>query len=706
MTNTAPVSSVPLSIDYTSRDFYSIREELINLVKARFEGSQRQWSGTDPSDFGVALIEAFAYVGDLTNYYIDRIANETYLPTATQRKSVLNLASLYGYKPTGYRAALVEVTFTNGDSDNAVTATVTGASGNGTTVTYTANNTFSVGDYVTVTGVLSTGVDPANKGYQVTNALVTAATSTTFSVASTFTTTFASGGTAIKSYVIPAGTQVGAEVVCNDVVEELIFTTLQDAVLAPNSEATVYAQHGEDINTRTVGVDTEGGVIGEKIGTSTGEANQRFVLSENQVVDGSVKVYVMAGDVYQPWTEVEHLADYGPSDAVYRTEMDENNFVYVIFGDGVSGSIPDNLASIKADYIVGGGTIGNISSGVINTIIRIPGLNPSQKNAIDEVVDVTNLDVGSGGAEPEDNRSIRVNASQAIRSINRAVSLRDYADLALYATNAGKANATAEVWTSVTLYVAPVRNVGDLTKFPGFDDNNALPTQEWYTLQSAVENLMSNKTQIGVSLTVAPPVYVPVTVSLTYSKNEQYSSAQAEDDLRKAIINGFSYTYMDFEQVITPENIEAALNGLPSIRTARITALHRTGDTAARNTLIGGPAEIFTFLESGLTIAEASNEARLSALTANHGTFSPTFASQVGSDGYNSFYSYNLVVPTGTTSVTFTPTAAAGATVTVNGTTPATAVSTPVGTTTVPIIIVAADNSTVKVYTVTISRAS
>jgi hypothetical protein len=88
------VSNIPLAVDYTSRDYYSLRDELIARVKARVNvvDANRQWTGEDPADFGVALIEAFAYMGDIVNYYIDRIANESYLPTATQRKNIINLS--------------------------------------------------------------------------------------------------------------------------------------------------------------------------------------------------------------------------------------------------------------------------------------------------------------------------------------------------------------------------------------------------------------------------------------------------------------------------------------------------------------------------------------------------------------------------------------------------------------------------------------
>lgn len=69
------------------------------------------------------------------------------------------------------------------------TATITGASGNGTTVTYNAINTFSANQYITITGV-----NPS--AYNLTNAYITAATSTQFTVSNSATGTYVSGGLA------------------------------------------------------------------------------------------------------------------------------------------------------------------------------------------------------------------------------------------------------------------------------------------------------------------------------------------------------------------------------------------------------------------------------------------------------------------------------------------------------------------------------
>lgn len=81
------------------------------------------------------------------------------------------------------------------------TATVTNASGNGTTVTYTAYNGFVVGQTVTVSGIANIPANPPTQPsplpspYNLTG-VITSASFTQFSIASTATGSYTSGGTA------------------------------------------------------------------------------------------------------------------------------------------------------------------------------------------------------------------------------------------------------------------------------------------------------------------------------------------------------------------------------------------------------------------------------------------------------------------------------------------------------------------------------
>ncbi|HEV2914397.1 MAG TPA: putative baseplate assembly protein [Pyrinomonadaceae bacterium] len=52
----------------------------------------------DDDDFTIALLDAWAMVADVLTFYQERIANESYLRTATERGSVINLARLIGYE--------------------------------------------------------------------------------------------------------------------------------------------------------------------------------------------------------------------------------------------------------------------------------------------------------------------------------------------------------------------------------------------------------------------------------------------------------------------------------------------------------------------------------------------------------------------------------------------------------------------------------
>ncbi|HVJ14791.1 MAG TPA: baseplate J/gp47 family protein [Polyangiaceae bacterium] len=96
---------LPASLDYTDRDFDSLRGRLIALIKSVFP----DWSDFDVASFGNVLIELYAFVGDVLTFYQDNLARESRLVTATQRKNVIALAKMLGYRLHGAQAATAEV---------------------------------------------------------------------------------------------------------------------------------------------------------------------------------------------------------------------------------------------------------------------------------------------------------------------------------------------------------------------------------------------------------------------------------------------------------------------------------------------------------------------------------------------------------------------------------------------------------------------
>ncbi|MDP5279841.1 putative baseplate assembly protein [Sphingomonas sp. DG1-23] len=82
----------------------------------------------DPADASIALLDAFAVTGDVLTFYQERIANEGYLPTATQDRSVRELARLIGYEPGPGVSASTYLAFTL-DSDAETPVTIPAGTG-------------------------------------------------------------------------------------------------------------------------------------------------------------------------------------------------------------------------------------------------------------------------------------------------------------------------------------------------------------------------------------------------------------------------------------------------------------------------------------------------------------------------------------------------------------------------------------------------
>lgn len=89
-------------VNYLSRDFLTIREDLINYLRAFFP---EQWQDFNVASPGMAMVELNAYVADLLSYTIDKKYNELFLDGVQQRSSVYRMAKTFGYTVPGVRAS-------------------------------------------------------------------------------------------------------------------------------------------------------------------------------------------------------------------------------------------------------------------------------------------------------------------------------------------------------------------------------------------------------------------------------------------------------------------------------------------------------------------------------------------------------------------------------------------------------------------------
>jgi hypothetical protein len=95
-------------ISYTTRDFQSIRTELINFVRTYYPDLIENVN--DASVFSV-LLDLNAAVSDNLQFNIDRSIQETVLQYAQQRSSIFNIARTYGLKIPGLRPSVALVEF-------------------------------------------------------------------------------------------------------------------------------------------------------------------------------------------------------------------------------------------------------------------------------------------------------------------------------------------------------------------------------------------------------------------------------------------------------------------------------------------------------------------------------------------------------------------------------------------------------------------
>jgi hypothetical protein len=562
-------------IDYVSRDYTAILADLTAIAR-QFNPT---WQVSDPADIGVALIETFAYLGDLLSFYTDRMASEGFIGTASQRSSVLQIASMLGYTPTPSSAATVTLNITNNSSSSAIT--------------------------------------------------------------------------------VLAGTQFPSTSTVNGQSTQVIFEL--------DSDLTIGASSSSSANV-TQGVTT----TGEALGTSTGAPSQIFKLSQTGVILNStgsnLKVYV--GGVQ--YTYSSSLVDNNPFDSVFTTSMDADGYTYIIFGDGVGGKIPPATYSVTATYRVGVGSQGNVAAGSIKSTLGNYNISVSQASA------------ATGGADDESTDSIRYNTPRAIRTLRRAVSLRDYAYLALQVNGVSKANADSGVWSSVNLYVAPFSSsavntygpfVGSSTAvitgitttasdgtayssgtvyltytaaagtFSAFTANSTyvnvsgaapvlyniytgtsgntgavvtnvatdgssftvatsftnttafttspynatlssaisvsaygLPTTAFTTLKNNVLSYFTDKVAPNVSLTVANPSYVPVNIDLTLHVLPQYTQTTVVTQVQAALTSLVSYNNAFFADRLPPHFILNALTNIDGVDYATVDHLRRASN--------------------------------------------------------------------------------------------------------------------------------
>jgi len=85
-------------IKYTSRDFDSIREDIVEHAKRFYP---EQWKDFSKGTINALLVDSVAYVGDVLSYYLDYQANESFMDSAIEFNNIRKHARSMGFKFAG-----------------------------------------------------------------------------------------------------------------------------------------------------------------------------------------------------------------------------------------------------------------------------------------------------------------------------------------------------------------------------------------------------------------------------------------------------------------------------------------------------------------------------------------------------------------------------------------------------------------------------
>jgi predicted phage baseplate assembly protein len=221
--------------------------------------------------------------------------------------------------------------------------------------------------------------------------------------------------------------------------------------------------------------------------------------------------------------------------------------VSIHFGDNVNGVIPGNGLNIYAKYRVGGGSVGNLAA---NQIVDIA-------SAITGVF-VSGSSVTSGGTDAESIDQIRVNAPLAFTTQQRAVTLADYANLALSIPAVSQANAVANSYTNITVYMTAT--------------GNTVPSQP---LLDQVQAYVQTRALAGTVVSTLAATRVPITVIVNIGVSSQYNPNSVQLQATQAVQNLFAPANVTMGVRIPVSKVYNTLATIPGVTFVNITELQR-----------------------------------------------------------------------------------------------------------------------------------
>jgi Baseplate J-like protein len=308
-----------------------------------------------------------------------------------------------------------------------------------------------------------------------------------------------------------------------------------------------------------VWVATSGPVIYELVPGADGilRAYERAAAADRMhiepaVAEAAIALQTTAGVV---WSLVPSLLASAPDAPDFVAETEEDGSARVRFPSGLEAG-----TEFRATYRVGRGPSGNVGVEAIRHIVSSDGA----------ILRVRNPMAATGGELPESIEHVRQSAPFAYRQQERAVTERDYADVALRHPGVQRAVATFR-WTGswFTVFVNVDRQGGGEVDEP---------------FEREMRALFERYRMAGTDVEIESPVYVPLELALEVCVRPDYLRSDVERALMRALSNGdnpdgtrgaFHPDNFSFEQPVYLSPIVAAAQHVPGVESVTATRFNR-----------------------------------------------------------------------------------------------------------------------------------
>ena len=564
------------NVNYLNKDFTALKQSLMNYAKSYFPNTYRDFNETSP---GMMLLEMNAYVGDVLSFYIDKQYQEMLLPLAEERRNIITMAKMFGYKVKPIVPAFVDLTFTS--EVNAMT-------NNRSKVDYSNASVFDAGIELTSdsnSDIIFSTLEPIDFRITGSNDTDTIGAIDASGLASTFTLSRNVRAVSATQKTITFQIGVPEKFKTLTIPDKNVIDIIScidsngnnwyEVEYLAQDKVPISTHYTDDINRNTAYSTETGGLqstaavpfsltyitTGKRFTRETNLDNTTSLVFGNGLLkDGSV--------VDEGFIDLEQVGIIIPGQT-----NDLNQSISPELGDEYStlGETP-NQTTLTITYRVGGGLNSNVPS---NDLTTLPTTITPAIDGGAILSSVTNNIPARGGKDEEDTIEIKERAKAFFTTQNRCVTKEDYEARVLNIPakfgNIAKAYVTRNevfgtqqfVDTNVPQLISQIDN-----SINGGTDS-LINTINF--LQSLVSSMESNETNINPGLGILSSTLITIEQDLITSINQNIDALQNSNldiDTTIPTINIYVLGYNNKKQLIGNPNFSNVQ--LPTTLTSNI----------------------------------------------------------------------------------------------------------------------------------------